>query len=124
MSDQKKIIVALDKPNAKQALELASTLDAGLCRVKVGKELFTSSGPLVLEKLHALDFEVFLDLKFHDIPNTVAASVRVAADLGVWMVNVHASGGERMMSTASEALTHLPADNKPCLLYTSDAADE
>ena len=116
MSDQKKIIVALDKPNAKQALELASTLDAGLCRVKVGKELFTSSGPLVLESLHALGFEVFLDLKFHDIPNTVAASVRVAADLGVWMVNVHASGGERMMSTASEALTLLPADNKPLLI--------
>ena len=116
MSDQKKIIVALDKPNAKQALELARTLDAGLCRVKVGKELFTSAGPAVLESLHALDFEVFLDLKYHDIPNTVAASVRVAADLGVWMVNVHASGGERMMSAASEALAQLSVKNKPLLI--------
>ncbi len=100
---QKRIIVALDKPDASQALELAATLDPALCRVKVGKELFTSAGPSVVESLQKLQFEVFLDLKFHDIPNTVAAAVRVASELGVWMVNVHAIGGERMMAAARNA---------------------
>jgi len=99
------IIVALDYPNAEDALTMAKKLDPQHCRVKVGKELFTRCGPQILEKLHSLGFEVFLDLKFHDIPNTTANAVAVAADLGVWMVNVHASGGQRMMEACVEKLS-------------------
>ncbi len=98
------VIVALDYNSADKALSLADQLDPELCRVKVGKELFTRAGPALLEQLHGLGFQVFLDLKFHDIPNTVAGAVRAAADLGVWMVNVHASGGSRMMIAAREAI--------------------
>jgi orotidine-5'-phosphate decarboxylase len=98
------IIVALDFDNAAAALALSERLDPTLCRVKVGKELFTRTGPALVEQLQGRGFEVFLDLKFHDIPNTVAAAVRAAADLGVWMVNVHAAGGGRMMAAAREAL--------------------
>lgn len=98
------IIVALDFDNATAALALSERLDPALCRVKVGKELFTRAGPALVEQLQGRGFEVFLDLKFHDIPNTVAGAVRAAADLGVWMVNVHASGGGRMMAAAREAL--------------------
>ncbi|MCK0745686.1 orotidine-5'-phosphate decarboxylase [Chromohalobacter nigrandesensis] len=109
------LIIALDYPDLDQALAMADRLDPARCRVKVGKELFTRSGPRVLEVLHARGFEVFLDLKFHDIPNTVAGAVEVAADHGVWMVNVHAGGGRRMMEAARERLenrrlsTHLIA---------------
>src|SRR5205814_4506871 len=102
--DNKKIIVALDVPEASQALELAARLDPALCRVKVGKELFVAAGPAVVEELHARGFEVFLDLKFHDIPNTVAGACRSAARLGVWMMNVHASGGEAMLTAARKAI--------------------
>jgi len=98
------IIVALDYPSAEPALDMARRLDPSRCRVKVGKELFTRGGPAVVEELTALGFDVFLDLKFHDIPNTVAAACRAAADLGVWMVNVHALGGRRMMEAAREAV--------------------
>jgi orotidine-5'-phosphate decarboxylase len=98
------IIVALDYPTAPAALALAQRLSPALCRVKVGKELFTRAGPGLVEELQQLGFEVFLDLKFHDIPNTVAGAVRAAAELGVWMVNVHASGGRRMMEAAVESL--------------------
>jgi orotidine-5'-phosphate decarboxylase len=98
------VIVALDYPSAEPALALVARLSPQLCRLKVGKELFTRSGPALVEKLQRQGFEVFLDLKFHDIPNTVAAAVSAAADLGVWMVNVHASGGRRMMEAASAAL--------------------
>ena len=98
------IIVALDFPYHEQALDMADRLDPALCRVKVGKELFTREGPGILKALHERDFEVFLDLKFHDIPNTVAKACAVAADLGVWMLNVHASGGQRMMEAAKEAV--------------------
>jgi orotidine-5'-phosphate decarboxylase len=103
-----RIIVALDYPQATSAIELARALDPELCRLKVGKELFTSAGPRVVETLHELGFEVFLDLKFHDIPNTVAAACRSAAHLGVWMLNVHASGGETMMNAAREAIEAVP----------------
>jgi orotidine-5'-phosphate decarboxylase len=99
------VIVALDYPLAPAALDLAQRLSPSLCRLKVGKELFTSSGPALVEKLQHLGFEVFLDLKFHDIPATVAGAVRAAAALGVWMVNVHACGGRRMMTAAVEANT-------------------
>lgn len=98
------IIVALDYDSADAALALAEALDPMLCRVKVGNELFTRGGPALIEALQARGLEVFLDLKFHDIPNTVAAAVRASAELGVWMVNVHASGGGRMMEAAREAV--------------------
>ena len=103
-----KIIVALDFADAASALALVGQLDPTLCRLKVGKELFTVAGPDLVRTLVARGFEVFLDLKFHDIPNTVAAACRVAASLGVWMMNVHASGGRRMMEAAREALADLP----------------
>jgi len=96
--------VALDVPQARLAVDLARRLDPRSCRLKVGKELFTASGPVVVESLQKLGFEIFLDLKFHDIPNTVAAACRSAAGLGVWMLNVHASGGEAMLVAAREAL--------------------
>ncbi|WP_280566502.1 orotidine-5'-phosphate decarboxylase [Chromohalobacter sp. 296-RDG] len=109
------LIIALDHSDLDQALAMADRLDPARCRVKVGKELFTRSGPRILEALHSRGFEVFLDLKFHDIPNTVAGAVEAAADHGVWMVNVHAGGGQRMMEAARERLekrrlaTHLIA---------------
>ncbi|MBP5981988.1 MAG: orotidine-5'-phosphate decarboxylase [Halomonas sp.] len=109
------LIIALDYPSLDAALCMADQLDPKRCRLKVGKELFTRSGPAVLEALHGRGFEVFLDLKFHDIPNTVAGAVQAAAEQGVWMVNVHASGGRKMMETAAERLiqqglkTHLIA---------------
>jgi orotidine-5'-phosphate decarboxylase len=110
----KKIIVALDFPDAKSALELAAKLDPALCRVKVGKELFTAAGPAVVEKLIKQGFDVFLDLKFHDIPNTVAGACKAAAGLGVWMLNVHALGGPAMLRAAREAIDAGP--HKPLLI--------
>ena len=98
------IIVALDAKSQYDALTIAEQLDPALCRVKVGKELFTHEGPSVVKALHDKGFEVFLDLKFHDIPNTTAQAVCAAADLGVWMVNVHASGGRKMMETCIQRL--------------------
>ena len=103
--DSKRLIVALDFPDEAAALAMAARLDPALCRVKVGKELFVAAGPRVVERLHAGGFEVFLDLKFHDIPNTVAGACRAAARLGVWMLNVHASGGAAMMRAAREAVS-------------------
>jgi orotidine-5'-phosphate decarboxylase len=98
------VIVALDYPHPEPALALADRLDPSLCRLKVGKELFTREGPAVVRALQDRGFDVFLDLKFHDIPHTVASAVHAAADLGVWMVNVHAGGGRRMMTAAKERL--------------------
>jgi orotidine-5'-phosphate decarboxylase len=102
--DNRRIIVPLDVPDAEAALALAARLDAKLCRVKVGKELFVAAGPAVVARLQERGFEVFLDLKFHDIPNTVAGACRAAARLGVWMMDVHASGGEAMLRAAREAI--------------------
>ncbi|PXX91585.1 orotidine-5'-phosphate decarboxylase [Marinobacter vulgaris] len=102
--DNPRIIVALDFPSERPALALVDQLDPAKCRLKVGKELFTRSGPELVRKLHGRGFEVFLDLKFHDIPNTTSAAVAAAADLGVWMVNVHASGGEKMMTACRDRL--------------------
>jgi orotidine-5'-phosphate decarboxylase len=102
--DSPRIIVALDYPEAAPALELVAQLEPSLCRLKVGKELYTAEGPALLEQLMAMGFEVFLDLKFHDIPNTVREACKAAAALGVWMVNVHALGGRRMMEAAREAV--------------------
>lgn len=104
------VVVALDFDEADTARDLALRLDPARCRVKVGKELFTRSGPELVRWLVEEGFGVFLDLKFHDIPNTVAAAVRAAADLGVWMVNVHATGGPAMLAAAREALEPLAGD--------------
>lgn len=98
------IIVALDAKSQYDALSIVDQLDPSLCRVKVGKELFTHDGPQTVRILQDRGFELFLDLKFHDIPNTTAQAVCAAADLGVWMVNVHASGGRKMMETCIERL--------------------
>jgi len=103
-----KIIVALDYPTLDAALSLATQLDPTRCKLKVGKELFTRSGPKVVEKLVANGFDIFLDLKYHDIPNTVAKACLAAADLGVWMMNVHTLGGQDMMVAAREAIDHHP----------------
>ncbi len=114
MSFESPVIVALDYPDAESALALAGRLDPQRCRVKVGKELFTACGPSVVESLQYKGFEVFLDLKFHDIPNTTASAVKAAAELGVWMVNVHASGGRSMMGACREMLERYPG-NRPLL---------
>jgi orotidine-5'-phosphate decarboxylase len=108
------VIVALDYAGGDAALAMAARLDPALCRVKVGKELFTAAGPALVEALQARGFQVFLDLKFHDIPNTVAGAVRAAAELGVWMVNVHAGGGRRMLEAAVAALAG--RSHKPLLI--------
>jgi orotidine-5'-phosphate decarboxylase len=103
MSDPK-IVVALDYADAASAMQLVDRLDPTLCRLKVGKELFTAAGPQFVESLVTKDFGVFLDLKFHDIPNTVAKACEAASRLGVWMLNVHASGGLPMMQAAREGV--------------------
>lgn len=99
-----KVIVALDYETEAKALALVDQIDPSLCRLKVGKEMFTTLGVNFVKQLHERHFDVFLDLKFHDIPNTVARAVRSAADLGVWMVDVHASGGLKMMEEAKKIL--------------------
>ena len=114
MPCQTPIIVALDFPDAASAIAMAERLDPARCRVKVGKELFTAAGPAIVESLQQKGFDVFLDLKFHDIPNTAAGAVRSAAELGVWMVNVHASGGRRMMEACREVLARR-AGSQPLL---------
>jgi len=126
-TDDPRIIVALDFPSDKPALALVDQLDPAKCRLKVGKELFTRSGPELVRALNGRGFEVFLDLKFHDIPNTAAAAVAAAADLGVWMVNVHASGGKKMMTACRERLENFGKD-RPLLIavtvLTSMDADD
>ncbi len=111
-----KIIVAMDFDNFDQAMALASQLDPQLCHLKVGKELFTRCGPVIIDQMQAKGFDIFLDLKFHDIPNTVAKAVRAAADLGVWMVNVHVSGGRHMLDAARDSLDSLTGPTKPLLI--------
>jgi len=108
-----RIIVSLDFETREEALALARVLEPKHCRVKVGKELFTRCGPAVVEELRGLGFDVFLDLKFHDIPHTVARACTAAAALGVWMLNVHASGGRAMLEAAREAVD---ASERPPLL--------
>jgi orotidine-5'-phosphate decarboxylase len=108
-----RVIVALDFPDCKTALTLVDRLDPALCRLKVGKELFTRCGPGLVRELVERNYDVFLDLKFHDIPNTVARACEAAADLGVWMLNVHAFGGQVMMEAARKALS---ASDAPLLI--------
>ncbi len=126
MEQEPRIIVAMDFARQEPALALVERLDPRRCRLKVGKEMFTRCGPALVERLGGMGFEVFLDLKFHDIPNTVAAACAAAADLGVWMTNLHASGGRRMMEAAREALAQ--RDNPPLLIAVTvltslDASD-
>ncbi len=109
-----KIIVALDFADAASALKLVKQLDPALCRLKVGKELFTAAGPQFVEQLARAEFGVFLDLKFHDIPNTVAKACAAASNLGIWMLNVHASGGVEMMQAAKQAVDS--SASKPLLI--------
>jgi orotidine-5'-phosphate decarboxylase len=113
-NNDSKIIVALDYADSASALKLVNQLDPKLCKLKVGKELFTASGPQLVEKLIAKDFKVFLDLKYHDIPNTVSKACEAASNLGVWMLNVHASGGSAMMQAALEGVNK--SSQKPYLI--------
>jgi len=112
--DQKRIIIALDFSDSATTIDLLGQLNPAQCRVKIGKELFTRCGPDLVKEIIAMGFDVFLDLKFHDIPNTVAKAVSAAADIGVWMVNVHASGGREMMCAARAAVD--ASGNKPLLI--------
>ncbi|GAP76402.1 orotidine-5'-phosphate decarboxylase [Pseudoalteromonas ruthenica] len=113
--DSKKVLIALDYDDQDKALAFVKQLSPSTCRLKVGKEMFTLFGPDFVKQLVDLGFDVFLDLKFHDIPNTVAKAVTAAAKLGVWMVNVHASGGVAMMEKAKAALTPF-GDKAPLLI--------
>ena len=125
-TDDPRVIVALDYPEAGPALDLARRLDPKSCRVKIGKELFTAAGPGLVTQLQDAGYEIFLDLKYHDIPNTVAAACAAAANLGAWMVNVHASGGKAMMSAAREAVDRHPRRPKliAVTVLTSLASDD
>jgi orotidine-5'-phosphate decarboxylase len=119
----------MDFEAAEPCLVLAKTLNPKYCRLKVGKELFTAAGPQLIEQLMGLGFEIFLDLKFHDIPSTVAKAVKAASKLGVWMVNVHASGGEAMLVAAKESIEqYANPTHKPILIavtvLTSMTADD
>jgi len=116
--NDKNIVVALDFDKQQTAFELIDRLDPSLCRLKIGKEMFTHFGPTFVQAVQNKGFDVFLDLKFHDIPNTVAKAVKAAADLGVWMVNVHATGGTRMMTAAKEILEPYGKD-APLLIAVS-----
>lgn len=121
------IIVALDYEDANEALAFVDRIDPRDCRLKVGKEMFTFNGPQFVKSLHDRGFDVFLDLKFHDIPNTVARAVCAAAEMGIWMVNVHASGGARMMEAARQALESYGKDapllTAVTVLTSMDASD-
>jgi orotidine-5'-phosphate decarboxylase len=108
------IIVALDYPDAATARQFVTKVRPEMCRLKVGKELFVAAGPGFVQELVGQGYDVFLDLKFHDIPNTVAQACKAAARLGVWMMNVHASGGPRMLAAAREALESMP--KRPLLI--------
>lgn len=113
MSQTSPIVVALDYPSERETMQLVEQLEPSLCRLKVGKELFTRCGPALVKQLVDKSFDVFLDLKYHDIPNTVAKACAAAADLGVWMLNVHALGGEKMMAAARQELS---GDDSPLLI--------
>ncbi|QGT78897.1 orotidine-5'-phosphate decarboxylase [Guyparkeria halophila] len=111
---QPRIYVALDTADEGRVRDLLAVLDPSLCGVKIGKEAFTALGPRAVEWARERGFPVFLDLKFHDIPNTVAQACRAAADLDVALVNVHASGGRRMLEAAREAIA--PGADTPALI--------
>jgi orotidine-5'-phosphate decarboxylase len=114
-----KVIVALDFADADKARKFVQGLTPDLCKLKIGKELFTSAGPDLVREFVDQEFNVFLDLKFHDIPNTVNKAVSAACKLGVWMLNVHALGGKNMMSAANQAIEDFASDRKPILIAVS-----
>src|SRR5476649_2388697 len=120
------VIVALDYADRRQALSFADRISPDDCRLKIGKEMFTRFGPDLVRELQGKGFDIFLDLKFHDIPNTVAKAVAAAAELGIWMVNVHAAGGERMMTAAKSALAPFGGDAPRLIAVTvlTSMADE
>lgn len=119
-----KLIVALDFPAAEHALEFIKPLSPELCKLKVGFELFVAAGPDFVKGLVDKGYDVFLDLKFHDIPNTVAAACQSAANLGVWMMNVHASGGDKMMTAAKHALADIDSNTKLIAVTVLTSMDE
>lgn len=126
MEQRKQIIIALDYNEADKAMAMVNQLDPERCRVKIGKELFTFAGPDLVRKIQDKGFDVFLDLKFHDIPNTVAKACAAAAELGVWMLTVHASGGEEMMLAAREGVStakHTPKLVAVTVLTSMQASD-
>jgi orotidine-5'-phosphate decarboxylase len=126
MSADPKIIIALDYPDKSSAMSLVEQLDGNHCRLKIGKEMFTRLGPAFVDEVQQRGFDVFLDLKYHDIPNTVARACSAACDLGVWMLNVHASGGRRMMEAAREAVegySHRPKLIAVTMLTSMDQKD-
>lgn len=112
--DNSKIIVALDFGSLSETEDFLKKVKGQNCRVKVGKELFTNEGPNVIKLIQQYGFEIFLDLKFHDIPNTVSRAIKASCNLGIWMVNVHASGGKQMLLAAREAVDS--SSNKPILI--------
>lgn len=114
MQDQNRIIIALDMASADEVMSLLRQLDPASCRVKVGKELFTRYGPTLVREISGMGFDIFLDLKFHDIPNTVNKAVAAAAELGVWMLTLHAAGGADMLRAAHEAIAN--SEHKPLLV--------
>lgn len=123
MSDSK-IIVALDYSSEAQAVEFVNKVSPELCKLKVGKELFTAAGPQFVEKIVSKGFDVFLDLKFHDIPNTVMKACQAVAELGVWMTNVHAMGGQTMMQAAKEGVSHSSTKLIAVTVLTSMGQDD
>lgn len=114
MQDQNKIIIALDMASDHDVMTLLRQLDPAQCRVKIGKELFTRYGPALVRQVSDLGFDIFLDLKFHDIPNTVNKAVIAAAELGIWMLTLHAAGGAEMLRAARDAVT--ASEHKPLLV--------
>ena len=123
MTDSK-IIVALDYSSEAQAIEFVNKVTPELCKLKIGKELFTTAGPRFVEKIVAKGFAVFLDLKFHDIPNTVMKACQAVAELGVWMTNVHALGGRAMMQAAKEGVNHSSTKLIAVTVLTSMGQDD
>jgi len=119
-----KLIVALDFPTAEQALKFIKPLSPEMCKLKVGFELFVAAGPEFVKGIVDAGYDVFLDLKFHDIPNTVAAACQSAANLGVWMMNVHASGGDKMMTAAKQALVESGSNTKLIAVTVLTSMDE
>jgi orotidine-5'-phosphate decarboxylase len=123
MTDSK-IIVALDFSDENSALDLVERIDPALCRVKIGKELFTRCGPALVRRIVNDGYDVFLDLKYHDIPNTVANACKAAADLGVWMLNVHALGGPAMLAAARSALSDPEAPKLIAVTILTSSSEE
>lgn len=116
---ESKIIIALDMDNQENARQFLKSVTPQVCRIKIGKEMFTAFGPSWVKEVVSMGFDVFLDLKFHDIPNTVYKAITQAAKLGVWMVNVHALGGKAMLEAAKKAIDDLAIDTPPLLIGVS-----